>query len=282
MSKRVSGIYVIINEVDGKFYVGSACSIKKRWKRHKDDLRSGKHANRYFQRAWIKHGEKSFYFGILELVEDVWDLLSREQFWLDELRPFDSNVGYNISPTAGSILGTHYTLEARQKISVATMGEKNPFYGRHHSDKTKQTISEAKTGENHQNYGKHLSEKTRKKIAESKLGDKNPSYKAAKRYSINGRDQTLKEWAREYEISPTVVNVRVTTCGWDINDALTTPVVCPRQWEYLGRFQTLREWALEYGIKPSIVQTRVNSQGWTLELALTVPLRVRKNKGDFK
>ena len=63
--------------------------------------------------------------------------------------------------------------ETKRKISEATKGEKNPFYGKKHSEETRKHWSEIRTG----NYGRPCSEETKKKISESKLGEKNPMWK---------------------------------------------------------------------------------------------------------
>lgn len=67
--------------------------------------------------------EKLFEFEVLEII-DIDDsikenLLMREQFWIDNLKP-----AYNILPVAGSNLGYHHTEETKQKISNSTKGVK--------------------------------------------------------------------------------------------------------------------------------------------------------------
>jgi group I intron endonuclease len=73
--------------------------------------------------------------------------------------------------------------ETKRKISVATSGEKNHFYGKNHSEKTKKIMSELaskRTGEKNPFYGKHHSEESRSAIRESKKGlydgEKNPFF----------------------------------------------------------------------------------------------------------
>jgi group I intron endonuclease len=106
-----SGIYEIINLVNGKRYVGSAVRIEGRWKEHRRDLRAGRHKNRHLQNAWIKYGEAAFEFRVLEIVPRLGLLIEREQAHLD--RGYD----YNISPTAGSPLGVKHSLEICAKKS---------------------------------------------------------------------------------------------------------------------------------------------------------------------
>lgn len=43
--KEPSGVYVITNLVNGKFYIGSSVGINTRWWNHLVDLRNGTHEN---------------------------------------------------------------------------------------------------------------------------------------------------------------------------------------------------------------------------------------------
>lgn len=113
-----SGIYEIVNLVNGKRYVGSAKDFKVRWAKHLGDLRRGRHHSVYLQRSWDQHGEAAFSFKVVELC-DVSDLIAREQDWLD-----NSNPEYNISPTAGNCTGVKHSEASKLKRSIATKGRK--------------------------------------------------------------------------------------------------------------------------------------------------------------
>lgn len=103
------GIYQILNKENNKSYIGSSCTIKERWRRHKKDLRKGKHHSIILQRAWNKYGEKSFEFNILEYCEEA-VILEREQYYLDLLEPI-----YNICKFAYSCKGVKQTQEQKEK-----------------------------------------------------------------------------------------------------------------------------------------------------------------------
>ena len=107
----ISAIYLILNKVTNQLYIGSAVNIDYRWRKHKECLRSNRHQNSYLQNAWNKYGEESFGFAILELIEDKTKLIDREQFWIDYTKCCDRKLGYNLSPTVGSPLGTKRTEE---------------------------------------------------------------------------------------------------------------------------------------------------------------------------
>lgn len=66
-TKRVSGIYIITNKVNGKIYIGESLDIYRRWhKEHIPQLRKGCHYNTGLQEDFNKYGEGNFDFDILE------------------------------------------------------------------------------------------------------------------------------------------------------------------------------------------------------------------------
>lgn len=118
------GIYAIVNERNGKFYVGSTGrSFKKRLRDHQSALNLQNHGSSYFQRAWNKQDGEGFVFLVLESIpqqefSSVSYLLSVEQMWLDATACLHSRYGYNHCPTAGSPLGIKRTAEAKMKMSI--------------------------------------------------------------------------------------------------------------------------------------------------------------------
>lgn len=106
-----SGIYQIVNTINGKRYVGSAQVFRKRWNVHRAALNKGMHHSPHLQGAWSKHGPTAFAFEIIEFC-DPSDLICREQMALDHLQP-----AYNVCRVAGSTLGRRHTPEARAKIA---------------------------------------------------------------------------------------------------------------------------------------------------------------------
>jgi group I intron endonuclease len=108
-----SGIYEIVNLVNGKRYVGSAVDTTRRWQDHRSCLKRGKHHCHILQKAWRKYGEEAFAFRIIEWC-DPSALIDCEQAALDRLKP-----EYNICPLAGSSRGVRHTAEARANMSRA-------------------------------------------------------------------------------------------------------------------------------------------------------------------
>lgn len=121
---NATGVYEIRNSVNGKRYIGSAAvSFKERWWSHKGALRRGVHCNRHLQSAWRKYGESQFTFRILLLTTPA-DAVKYEQIALDFYQAAHSRHGYNLLPTAGSLLGYKATAETRRRIALAQMGRR--------------------------------------------------------------------------------------------------------------------------------------------------------------
>ena len=111
-----SGIYEIVNLVNGKRYVGSALNFKQRWHSHLSLLRKGDHHSAHLQSAWKKYGESSFAFRKIERCgRDC--LLEREQHHIDQ------GCDYNKAKRAGSPLGVKHTDATRAKMSRARRGK---------------------------------------------------------------------------------------------------------------------------------------------------------------
>ena len=150
---RVSGIYAIQNTINKKMYVGSAVNIKRRWDRHRAELRCGIHHSVKLQRAWNKYGKDAFAWMILEeVVKDR--LIEREQHWMD--RHHAAVAGYNHAARAGSCFGVRHTDETKKKVSEANkLKWSDPVYrenqrlkrvGVKRSEQTKAKISASNMG----------------------------------------------------------------------------------------------------------------------------------------
>ena len=97
-----SGIYKITNSVNNKFYIGSAVYFPKRFSRHKSDLIKNIHSNKKLQNSVNKYGLDNFKFEVLATCPKEY-CIKLEQWFIDNLKP-----KYNLSPTAGSNLGSRY------------------------------------------------------------------------------------------------------------------------------------------------------------------------------
>lgn len=125
-----SGVYQIRNLVNGKIYIGSSKNLKNRkCHDHLNTLKRNKHQNNYLQNAFNKYGEDNFIFEIIEFCGEK-DLKDSEQYWLDRIRPYDKNIGYNI---AINTYNHEFSEETKQKMSknhADFKGKNNPMYGK--------------------------------------------------------------------------------------------------------------------------------------------------------
>jgi group I intron endonuclease len=151
------GIYVIQNLINHKVYIGSARNIKARWSLHVWKLSRQLHENEHLQRAWVKYGKKNFIFWKLEDIQEINQLVGREQFYLDLFQNYSFGI-YNICLTAYSSLGTQHTLEALQKLIKAQTGKI-------HSVETRQRMSLSHLGKRS---GLKHSEETKRKMSASR------------------------------------------------------------------------------------------------------------------
>jgi group I intron endonuclease len=157
----LSGVYAIINILNGKPYFGSSNKIEVRWSRHKRDLILRRHPNAHLQAAWDKYGESSFVFVLVEEVIGKELLLSREQFYLDSQLSYLPERGYNFLRTAGSSLGTKHSEVHCKRISEA---KKASSYS--HSEETRRKIGSTSRG-------RCPSAETRKKMSLARAGKPN-------------------------------------------------------------------------------------------------------------
>lgn len=119
-----TGVYQILNLVNGKCYVGSAAiSFKERWRIHKIRLGNRTHHCLHLQSAWHKFGKDSFQFRILEICAPEL-CVEREQFWIDHFESSHRSKGYNATPTAGSQFGYRHRDEAKAVMRDKKIGRK--------------------------------------------------------------------------------------------------------------------------------------------------------------
>lgn len=128
-----SGIYKILNKINGKFYIGSAKNFKKRWWVHCSLLRNNKHHNEHLQAAWNKYGELAFEFIILHECK-IEELLICEQSLLDQTKCFNRDIGYNTCTVAGNSIGYRHSEEFK-------VWQSNRVSGNKHSEETKLKMS---------------------------------------------------------------------------------------------------------------------------------------------
>ena len=144
---KISGIYKIINKVNGKYYVGCSSDIYRRIASHIYKLKRNINSCRYLQNAYNKYGVNNFSWTIIELCPDT-NLLEVEQKYLN-ISKSEKNKSYNISFVAGRIEWNNENKEIRRNKYKGDgnpnygngnkiRGINNPFYGKHHTTFSKE------------------------------------------------------------------------------------------------------------------------------------------------
>jgi hypothetical protein len=109
---EISGIYIINNLKNKKFYIGSSKNLYDRLHQHFHNLKYKKHHSNHLQNSYNKYGEDAFNYSILELC-NVENLEEREQYWIDFLKPV-----YNKRLDSTRNIGLKCTEKTKSKIST--------------------------------------------------------------------------------------------------------------------------------------------------------------------
>lgn len=151
---KFAGIYVIQNIINNKLYIGSSNNIHKRKISHFGNLRRNKHNNRKLQYSFNKYGEENFVFCLIESIDNLDNLLIREQLWIDFFNP-----EFNIIPFADR---REFSDETKKRLSESHKGNK-------HTEKAKIKIGLASKG-NKYRLGCKISEAQKEKISNARIG----------------------------------------------------------------------------------------------------------------
>lgn len=165
-------IYMIVNKINGKTYIGKHKLYKKAWN---EDGYPG--SGILLKSAQEKYGLENFEKFLICYTESEEDACEKEKFWIAEYRS-RGKAEYNITDGGDGWSGGHHSEEAKRKISEAQKRVKHgPF-----SEEHKKNISERNKGK----HGGPLSEIHKRKISEAKKG-KHISEEVLKR-----RSETVK------------------------------------------------------------------------------------------
>ncbi len=148
---------MIYSYSSGDYYIGSSSDIENRKKRHISHLNNNKHCNIYLQRLFNKYGIDKLKFIIIEEINNIEELRSLEQLYIDTLKP---KININKNSTGGDMIENHpYKEEIRKKQIEGTREIANskqmkkirsenakklypsgPMYNKKHSQSTKENM----------------------------------------------------------------------------------------------------------------------------------------------
>lgn len=167
MRQKICGVYKITNTVNGMIYVGSSIDVVNRWWQHRKELRSGKHHNDKFKKAFKKYGEEAFVMEVLEVCPQE-TLREREQAWIHATKCTERRVGYNLTTCVDSPnRGKKMSKEACAKMSKAGRGKKKPPFTEEHKAAIKAAWERRRLTP--------VSEETRKRQSEARKGKPRPA-----------------------------------------------------------------------------------------------------------
>lgn len=169
-TKNKSAVYIILNKINKKYYIGGTINLYDRLKAHIRDLINNKHNNTYLQNSFNKYGIENFEFDILEEYPPNL-VFYMEDYWTNILNARDRKYGFNNRAMRDGRSGKH-SLESIEKM------KKNKTYTTH-SEETREKIRKAITG-------RKLSEEHKKNISKSNIG-KTVTKEGLKKLSINNR-----------------------------------------------------------------------------------------------
>jgi len=154
--KEKSGVYYLINNINGHTYVGSSINLASRMRNYLNNtfLKSKQNNNMPIVKALLKYDQSNFTLLILEYVETE-SLTIRETYYITFFIPY-----YNVLKPGYSSLGYKHTEETKKLLSELA---KN----RTHSDLTKSLISKALTGDNNPFYNKSHSVESKLRMSEA-------------------------------------------------------------------------------------------------------------------
>ena len=200
-------IYMLINKINGKKYIGQTNNLRKRikYQHFKED-----YGCNVIDKAIRKYGKENFEVEILEEIK-IEKLDKREKYWIKEHNTYEGE-GYNCTPGGKSLRGKDNPM-----YGVSLSGEKNGMYGKERSEEVKERLREFHTGFKY-------SEETKRKHSENNTGSGNPNakikfgdvYKIIKLYFEE--DKLGVEIAKEYDVNKNVIYQILNCKHWTMKD----------------------------------------------------------------
>jgi len=240
-----SGVYQILNLINGKRYIGSTINFNNRLKEHRCSLLGNYHKNKHLQNAYNKYGIENFETTIIEYCEKE-QLESREQYWMD-FYGFE-NI-YNNRPLAFTNRG--------RKMSPEHALAKRLL---RHTEATKKIISDSSKRMVKTDSFKLLDPEVRKKqvVALSKVLTGKPSWNKGSKGVMKPNNTSFKKGITPWN--------KGATGGEHISHQKAFELVSPNMILYIGSgiFSFAKEMRLTTGINNVINNKWTFHKGWRL------------------
>lgn len=170
-------IYLIINRLNNKFYLGSTNHFNKRKNAHFLELKRNKHHSAYLQNSVNKYGIENFEMVIYQFCSKD-EKLELENYYLQTLKPH-----YNVSKSAFAPMeGRKHSKETKEKFKnkPRVRGESHWLYGKKLSPEHKEKLVLKKVGSKRNNKTKKKMSETAKRLNSISRIDRTLSYKKIK------------------------------------------------------------------------------------------------------
>ena len=159
-------IYLIVNNINGKTYVGKRKLYNKNW--NEDGYMGSGH---HLKNSQNKYGIENFEKFLITYTSSEKDACEKEKFWIAEYRR-RGKAEYNVADGGqGGLIGT-WTEERRKKLSESCKGHKAWNKGKYFSEESCIKMSEAHKDKPSCNKGKHFSDEAKNKMSEAHKGKK--------------------------------------------------------------------------------------------------------------
>lgn len=133
-------VYCILNNLNGKLYIGYTKDPAKRWNRHLRTA-SGKRVKEKFllHRAISKYGKSAFTFKVFQEFSNEYECKNAEIYWIKFFNSKNRKYGYNLTDGGEGCAGRVDSEATRQK-------KREKAIGRKHTEETKELLRKINKG----------------------------------------------------------------------------------------------------------------------------------------
>lgn len=172
MRKIICGIYKITSP-SGKFYIGQAIDIYRRWNEYKFLGKRRRQPKLYA--SFKKYGVENHKFEIICECEE--SQLNYIEMYLIRFYDICQTLhGLNLTEGGGGSSGYKHIEESKEKNRQAHLGEKNNFYGRHHTKESNE-INRRKAIEREKNMSEEQKRNKSEKLKSYPAPNKGKTYR---------------------------------------------------------------------------------------------------------
>lgn len=159
----IYSVYKIVNQINGKVYIGFTSKNDFRFETHKKTSKKSKHSKRLLYCAAKKYGWENFSFEIIyQSLDRNFCLKEMEPFFIKEYNSF--LFGYNMTEGGEGRIGFTHSTETKYKIGSRTRGKtlseehkqkiRKSHLGIKPSEETRKLMSKNRKGRNWYTNGK--------------------------------------------------------------------------------------------------------------------------------